>query len=93
MQRLGITVQAKCQIPIYRVAVRDATQIVVYFWSVKACCFEISVNVYMHVCVGWRGYDVKGERSAVTAGNTWRVEQGKKERNMFAHCREQDVKM
>lgn len=61
-------VQQKCQILIYSKSVCDATQIAMYFWSVRACCYEISVNVYMRICVGWRGYDVKGDRSAVTAG-------------------------
>ena len=37
-----------------------AAQTAPYFWPAIACCLEISVNVYMYVCVGWRGYDVKG---------------------------------
>lgn len=47
----------------------DILHIAVYFCSVKACCFEISVNVYICMYV-WDGggYNVKGERSAVTAG-------------------------
>lgn len=46
----------------------DCIQILMYFWAVEVCCIEISGNVYMHMCVGWWGYDVKGEMSAVTAG-------------------------
>lgn len=61
----------------------------------KACCFEISVNLYMLIYVGWKSNDVKGEVSAVTAvipaGQKIKIKKGR-EVHIAAFCLRQELK-